>query len=190
MTLDASLVVSVAAALFALLSWLESRRMVKLTVLALERQSHDAATTLPCVEALGVVDVNGKHRAKLIVFNQRSTTLLVNCVQCFRYTPKRWTPLDWLRDERRALDRHYTQENGYWNPKGSLDDDEHYAGEALPFTSVADKEILLITLNCFQGSAYQRYRFLVMTSQGDAWWEGVLPNGMTSLPLDHRRVIS
>jgi hypothetical protein len=190
MTIEASLAISFAAALFALLSWYESRRMVKLTALALKMQSYDAAITLPSVEAFGVVEVNGKYRAKLIVFNQRSTPLLVNCVQCYRYTPKKWSPLDWLRADPHAVDRHYTREKGYWNPKGCLDDDEHYAEESLPFILVAQKETLLVTLDDFRDSPRRQYRFLVMTSQGQASWEGVLPNGMTSLPLEHRRFIS
>ena len=190
MTIDISIAVSIAAALFALLSWLEARRMSNLTALALKQQSYEKAETLPSVEALSVTEVNGKHRAKLIIFNQRETPFRVNCVQCFRYAPKSRNPINWLRSKFGPFDWDYTYEKAYWNPKGSLDDDEHYAEESLQFTLVKESEILLVTLTDYHHFPYQQYKFLVMTSQGDASWAGVLPNGMTSLPYEHRRTIA
>jgi hypothetical protein len=189
MTIDVSLAVSIAAALFALLSWLEARRMSNLTAIAFKRQSYEKAETLPSVEALNVVEVGGKHRAKLIVFNQRETPFRVNCVKCFRYDPKRRNLLNLVRSKFGPFDWDYKYEKAYWNPKGNLDDDEHFAETALPFTFVKETEVLLVTLRDHDTLPYQQYKFEVITTQGTTSWEGVLPNGKTSLPYDHHRTI-
>jgi len=133
-----------------------------------------------------VVAVNGKHRAKLIVFNQRDTPLRVNCVKCFRYSPKRRNLINWVRSGFGSFDLDYEYEKAYWNPKGTLDDDEHYSEVALPFTFVKETEIVLITLADYDKLPYQQYKFEVTTTQGTTSWEGSLPNGMTSLPYEHR----
>lgn len=190
MTIDTSFAVSIAAALFALLSWLEARRMGNLTMIALKRQSYEKAATLPSVEALCVVEVNGKHRVKLIIFNQRETPLRINCVKCFRYSPKGRNPANWLRSMFRPFDWDYEYEKAHWNPKGTLDDDEHYAEVSLPFTFVKEAEIVLVTLADYNKSPYQQYKFEVITTQGTTSWEGLLPNGMSSLPYEYRRNIA
>jgi hypothetical protein len=190
MTINTSLAVSIAAALFALLSWIETRRMGNLTEIALMRQSYEKVERLPSVEALSVIEVGGKHRAKLIVFNQLETPFRVNCVKCFRYDPKRRNLINWVRSKLGSFDWDYTYEKAYWNPKGTLDDDEHYAEVALPFTFVKETEVLLVTLSDYDKTPYQQYKFEVITTQGTTSWEGVLPNGMTSLPFEHRRHIA
>lgn len=190
MTIDTSLAISIAAVLFALLSWLEARRMGNLTAIALKRQSYEKVETLPSVEALSVVEVGGKHRAKLIVFNQRETPFRVNCVKCFRHDPKKRNLANWVRSKLGPFDWDYQYEKAYWNPKGTLDDDEHYAEVALPFTFVKETEVLLVTLTGYDKSPYQQYKFEVITTQGTTSWEGSLPNGRSSLPYEHRRNIA
>jgi hypothetical protein len=190
MTIDISLAVSIAAAIVALLSWIEARRMSKLTAIALRRQSYEKMETMPSVEALNVVEVGDRYRAKLIVFNQRETPFRVNCVKCFRYEPKSRNPLNWFRSKIGPFDWDYSCEKAFWNPKGSLDDGEHYAEVALPFTLVKEMEILLVTLAAYRAFPYQQYKFEIITSQGTTMWEGVLPNGATSLPYEHRRTIA
>lgn len=190
MTIDLSLAVSIVAVLFALLSWLEARKMGNLTAMAIRRQSYEKTETLPSIEALSVVAVNGKHRAKLIVFNQRDTPFRVNCVKCFRYAPKERNLANWLRSKIGPFDWDYQYEKSHWNPKGTLDDDEHYAEVALPFTFVKETEVLLVTLTDYESSPYQKYKFEVITTQGTASWEGSLPNGRTSLPNEYSRDIS
>lgn len=192
MKIDASVVVSLIAVIVAALSWLESRRMSKLTTIALERQSYEKAETLPSVEALKVVEVGGKNRAQLIVFNQRDVPFRVNCVKCYRYDPKSRNLKNWMLSIGVAelFDWNYSREKAFWNPKGSFDDSERYAEETLPFTLVKDKEILLVTLTDYQMFSWQQYKFEVITTQGTAIWEGVLPNGKSSLPHEHHRTIA
>lgn len=190
MTIDASLVVSILAAIVAVLSWLESRRMTKLTSLALRQQSYERIKTLPSVEALSVVEIGDKHRAKLIIFNERETPFRVNCVKCYRYAPKSRNLMNWLRSKIEPFDWDYSYEKAFWNPKGTLDDDEHYAEETLPFTLVKEREILLVTLPEYREFPWQQYKFEVSTSQGSALWEGTLPNGRNSLPYEHYRTIA
>ena len=188
MSIDASTAVSILSAVIALFSWLEARRMSQLTKLALKRQSYEKVETLPSVEALGVVTVGTKKRAKLMVFNQRDTPYRVNCVKCYRYNPKPRNLANWVRSKLGPFDWDYSSERAFWNPKGTLDDEEHYAEETLPFTLVKEKEVLLVTLDDF--SPYKQYRFEVITSQGSTSWEGTLPNGKTSLPYEHSRTIA
>lgn len=161
--------------------------MSKLTKLALQRQSYEWAQTLPSVEALGVVEAGGQTRARLIVFNQRETPYRVNCVKCYRFNPKSRSLSNWFRSKLGPFDWDYSRENTFWNPKGPLDDEERYSQETLPFTLVNDKEILLVTLSNFSTS--NQYRFEVLTSQGTAIWEGILPNEKTALPHEHSRTI-
>lgn len=190
MKIDASVVVSLVAVIVATLSWLESRRMSRLTAIALERQSYAMAETLPSVDVLKVVEVGGKIRAQLIVFNQRDVPFRVNCVKCYRYKPKRWNLKNWVLSPTESFDWNYSRDDAFWNPKGDFDDSERYAEETLPFTLVKDKEILLVTLANHQMFSWQQYKFEVITTQGTAIWEGVLPNGRSSLPHEHHRVIT
>jgi hypothetical protein len=188
MSIDTSVAVSILSAVIALLSWLEARRMSQLTKFAFQRQSYEKAETLPSVEALGIVEVGTKKRAKLMVFNQRETPYRVNCVKCYSYDPKPRNLTNWIRSKLGPFDWDYSYEQAFWNPKGTLDDEEHYAEETLPFTLVKEKEVLLVTLS--DSSPYKKYRFEVITSQGTTSWEGSLPNGKTSLPYEHSRTIA
>ncbi|WP_152547317.1 hypothetical protein [Delftia sp. RIT313] len=189
MSIDASFAVSIASAIIALLSLLEARRLGQITRLSLRQQSYEKIVTLPSVETLGVVEIAGKTRAKLIVFNERDTPYRVNCVKCYRYDPKPRNLSNWINSFLGPFDWDYSREEGaFWNPKGTLDDDEHYSDKTLPFTLVKEKEILLVTLEDFR--SYRIYRFEVITSQGTARCEGVLPTGRTSLPHEHSRRIS
>lgn len=188
MRIDASVVVSIVSAVIALFSWFEARRMGQLTKLALQRQSYEKVETLPSVEALGVVDVAGKTRARLIVFNERETPYRVNCVKCYRYDPKPRNLSNLVSSLLGPFEWDYSREEVFWNPKGKLDDDEHYLEETLPFALVKDKEVLLVTLKDF--SPYRKYRFEVITSRGTTTCEGALPNGKTSLPHEYSRTIA
>lgn len=187
MVIDASVVVSILSAVIALLSWLEARRMSQLTKLAFRHQSYEMVTTLPSVEVLGIIEVGTKKRAKLVVFNQRETPYRINCVKCYSYAPKPRNLTNWFRSKLEPFDWDYSHERAFWNPKGTLDDEEHYAEETLPFTLVKDREILLVTLNDFR--PFKKYRFDVVTSQGTTSWEGELSNEKTSLPYEHVRTI-
>lgn len=188
MSIDLSVAISIVSAVIALLSWLEARRMSQLTKFAFQRQSYEKAETLPSVEPLGVIEIGTKRRAKLMVFNQRETPYRVNCVKCYRYDPKPRNLANWLRSKLGPFDWDYSYEMAFWNPKGTLDDEEHYTEETLPFTLVKEKEVLLVTLSDF--SPHKQYRFEVITSQGTTSWEGTLPNGKTSLPYEHSRTIA
>ncbi len=190
MTVDASFAISIIATIVAFLSWLEARRMGKLTEIALRRQSYERTETLPSVEALGVIEANGKHRAKLLVFNQRETPFRINCVKCYRFAPKSRNLINWVRSKLGEFDWDYIYEKAYWNPKGTLDDTEHYAEDALQFTYVKETEIILVSLSDHKTNPYQQYKFEVITSQGTTSWEGSLPNGKTSFPYEHRRTIA
>jgi hypothetical protein len=189
LTIDTSLAISLIATVVALLSWLEARRMSKLTAFAIKRQSYERTETLPSVEALSVVAIDGKHRAKLIVFNQRENPFRINCVKCYVSDPKSRTPINWIRSKFDDFDWDYTYIKAYWNPKGTLDDKEYYAEEALQFTYVKDTAIILVTLSNYESNPYQDYKFEVMTSQGITSWSGSLPNGKTSFPYEHSRTI-
>lgn len=188
MSIDTSVAISIVSAVIALLSLLEARRMSQLTKFAFQRQSYEKIETLPSVEVLGVVKVGEISRAKLIVFNQRETPYRVNCVKCYGYAPKPRNLGNWFRSKLGPFDWDYSYQEAFWNPKGTLDDEEHYTEETLPFTLVKEKEILLITLS--DASPHKKYRFEVITSQGTTCWEGSLPNGRTSLPYDHSRTIA
>lgn len=182
MSIDTSVVVSVVSAVVALLSWLEAGRMR-------QQLSRARAETLPSVEKLGVVEVGGKTRAKLIVFNQRETPFIVYCVKCYQYDPKPHKLLNLVRRILGPLNGDYSRVDTFWNPKGTLGDEEHFAEESLPFTLVKDKEILLVTLSNF--SPYKRYQFEVITSQGTTTIEGALStNGKTGLPHEHSRTFT
>lgn len=181
MDVDPSVVVSVVSAVVALFSWLEAVRMRRLT-------KYDRAETLLSAEKLGVVEVGGKMRAKLIVFNQREVPYRVNCVKCYQYDPKPHQLLNLARSILGPLIGDYSRVDTFWNPKGALDDEEHYAEETLPFTLVKDKEVILVTLSDF--SPYKRYRFEVITSQGTTTCEGTLSNGKTGLPHEYSRTFT
>lgn len=188
MNIDTGLAISVVSAVAALLSWGEARRMYRITKIVSLRQSFEKVETLPSVEALGTVKVGGKTRAKLMVFNYRDTPYRVNCVKCYAYDPKPRSLANWLRSQFGPFDWDYSYQAAFWNPKGSLDDDEHYIEDTLRFTLVKETELLLVTLK--DTNPDKRYRFEVITSQGTTYWEGILPNHRTLLPHDHIRSIA
>ena len=138
---------------------------------------------------MGVVDVNGKQRAKLIVFNQRSSPFRIHCVKCFRYDPKERNPKNWMHCKDKNFDWDFTDENAFWNPKGTLDDDEHYAETTPPFTLVRETEIVLVTVNGYATNRHQLYKFEIVTSQGTTVLTGTLPNSSTTLPFAHTREV-
>ncbi len=162
--------------------------MYQITKAAFLRQSFEKAETLPSVEALGIVNVSGKTRAKLMVFNQRDTPYRVNCVKCYAYDPKPRNLANWFRSKLGPFDWDYSPQAAVWNPKGTLDDNEHFIEDTLQFTLVKETELLLVTLNDVNQN--RRYRFEVITSQGTTCWEGILPSGRTRLPHDHVRSIA
>lgn len=188
MNIDAGIAISVIAAVAALLSWFEARRMYQITKSAFLRQSFEKVETLPSVEALGIVKVGGKTRAKLMVFNQRDMPYRVNCVKCYAYDPKPRNLANFFRSHLGPFDWDYSYQAAFWNPKGTLDDDEHYIEDTLRFTLVKETELLLVTLT--DTDPDRRYRFEVITSQGTTCWEGVLPNCRTLLPHDHVRSVA
>lgn len=190
MNVDLNLGVSVVASLAALLSWHQTRRMSNLTEIALKSQSYERVLTLPSVEALNVIEVDGKHRVKLIVFNQREAPIRIYAVRCFRYEPKERNIANWIRSKQGPFDWDYSQEHIFWNPKGTLDDAEHFSDVTLPFTLVRETEILLVTLEKYRQFPYQIYRFEVVTSQGTASCNGPLPKGSTSLPQEYEMTVS
>jgi hypothetical protein len=189
MTIDLNFAASAVAAFAAVQSAFHARRSTKLTELALRNSSYAQIETLPSAEILGVVDVNGKHRAKLIIFNQRSRSFRIHCVKCFRYDPKKRNLKNWMRRKDESFDWNFTEENAFWNPKGTLDDDEHYAETTLPFTLVRDTEIVLVTVNGYATNRHQLYKFKIITSQGITVLTGTLPNSTTTLPTSHTREI-
>jgi hypothetical protein len=188
MNINISLVVSIVSVVIALFSLREARRISRFTKISLQQQSYEAAKTLPALNALGIVKIGGKTRAKLIIFNQRNVPCKVECVKCYSYDPKPRSLSNWIRSQFEPFDWDYSREEGFWNPKGILDDDEYYAGEALPFTLVKDKEILLVTLSDF--TPRKKYKFEVITSQGIATYIGILPSATTSLPHEHFRTLT
>jgi len=186
MQVDLSLLVSAVAVFFALLSWLEARRMSRMTKIALRSQLYEKTETLPSIEPLSVVEVNGKARARLIIFNQRETPFRVHCVKCFRYEPK---GIAWISKVFGPFSWDYIEERAMWNPKGNLDDDEHYSDESLKFTLVKDVEILMVTLPGYKKYSWEIYRIEVFTSHGSTSWRGVMPGDKCSLPIEHMRRI-
>ena len=187
MKIDVGIAISIVSALAALLSLFVSHRMYQITRHALVRQKYEKVETLPSVEGLGIVKVDGKTRAKLLVFNQRDTPYRINCVKCYAYDPKPRNFANLVRSWIRPFDWDYLPLDAFWNPKGNLSDSECHIDEALPFTLVKDTEVLLVTL--VDQNPNQRYRFEVITSQGTTSWEGILPNSRTRLPHNHVRSI-
>lgn len=188
MNIDAGVAISFVSAVAALLSWHHTRRTYQITKSGFLRNSFEKVETLPSVEALGIVKVGEKTRAKLMAFNQRDTPYRINCVKCYIYDPKPRNLTNWFHSKLGAFDWNYSYQSSFWNPKGTLDDDEHYVEDTLRFTLVKETEILLVTL-C-DDNPNQRYRFEVITSQGIACWEGILPSDRTLLPHDHARTIT
>lgn len=188
MELDLSIFISIASAVVALFSLFQSRRMTKLTELALRRQSYETIRSLPSVEEMGFVQVGEKIRAKLIVFNEREAPFRVNCVRCYVYAPKARSLRNWFRSICGPFDWDYTNFDSNWNPKGTLDDQEHYSDVTMPFTLVQKSEILLVTINEFKANV--RYKFEVTTSIGTAIYEGTLSQGKRYLPIRHERTIN
>lgn len=186
MKIDLSIAISLASVVVALLLWQETRRMRLLTRKAFRLQSYEDVTRLPGVGVLGVVETEAGTRVRLIIFNMREMPLRVHCVKCYGQDIKRSGLLHWLLIGT-GLRREFVQEPIFWNPKGDLDDEEHYADQTLPFTRVCEQEVLLVTVKDFH--PYKHYRFEVITSQGTVTWEGQVPESHASLSIDYHNKI-
>ncbi|MGY6126064.1 hypothetical protein ACW9YV_11355 [Paraburkholderia strydomiana] len=188
MNIDLNLAAGAISALGALQSAIHARRSTKLAEAALKATSYKNVETLPSAESMGVTEVNGKFRAKIIVFNQSETPFRIHCVKSYVYSPKKRNLSNWLHRNDEDFDWDFAREHTNWNPKGTLDDDEQFAEAALPFTLVRDTETLLVTIQAYATNRHQLYKFVIVTSQGVTSLTTTLNNG-NRLPFDHQREI-
>jgi len=179
--------IALGAVFISALTWLENRRTNQSAKYSRMIQSYDEVATRPILNAVGTVVVNGKTRMKLIIFNQRETKLKIHSARCYVYAPKPRTIDNWLRSRIKPFDWDFSPEASVWNPKGILDDKEHYADETLPFTLVKEHEFILISMDNFREGG--RYKFEVITSQGIVDWDGRPPSECSTLPYNYSQRI-
>ncbi|AIA76448.1 hypothetical protein FF32_16880 [Halomonas campaniensis] len=167
----------------------EAERSTQLADLALRRASYEKVQSLPAVEVVGAVTVDSKTRVKLMVFNLRPEPLKIQCVKVYIFDPKARNIKNYILSKLGPLDWNYRNiENIVWNPKGPLDDEEYYVHEAMEYTYVKEKEVVLVTIPEY--SKYAEYKFEVTTSVGTATITSRTADGKTLFAKDYRQTIA
>ncbi|WP_044412562.1 hypothetical protein [Thiomicrospira microaerophila] len=166
----------------------QAERSTQLADLALRRASYEKVQSLPAVEVIGVVTVDSKTRVKLMVFNLRPEPLKIQCVKVYIFDPKARNIKNYILSKLEPFEWDYRNiEDIVWNPKGSLDDAEHYVHEAMEYTYVKEREVVLVTIPEY--SQYAKYKFEVITSVGATTITSRVADGKTLFAKDYRQTI-
>ena len=145
----------------------ESKRSSDLAEASYRDISYEKVRGLPPLEVLEIVEVEGKKRVKLKIYNLRDLPFKIDSVRVLIYKPKKrslvniikhWiNPFDWDFDE---------VMNIIWNPKGNLDDKEYYVKDAAEFSLVKEQEMILVTIPDLKQPCYSTYKFEIKTTFG------------------------
>lgn len=122
--------------------------------------------TIPSIDILEVIEVDGKERVVLLISNMRSVPFRINSLTIHKRNYKKRSIKNYIHSKfDLSFEWDYEPVVGYrWNPKGTLDDSEKYVKEAAEFLVVHDKEKILVTMPEF--SQYITYRFTINTNHG------------------------
>jgi len=122
--------------------------------------------TIPSIDILEVIKVDGSDRVVLLISNMRSVPFRINSLTIHKKNYKKRNIGNYLHSKFDPnFEWDYELVDGYrWNPKGTLDDSEKYVKEAAEFLVVHDKEKILVTIPEF--NQYMTYRFTINTNHG------------------------
>ena len=188
MTINLNVLISIIAALIAVFSLIEAKRANRFTRHIIRMQSYEKTRTLPDAEIIKAISVDGITRAQLVIFNNRTEPLRVHCVKTYIYEPKPRTIINWVRSHMYPFDWDYSLiELARWNPKGNLDDKEHFLEDTIQFTMVKEKEFLLVTIP--EISDNSKFKFEVITSQGISTTTGHISYDKRHLSSDFTKTI-
>lgn len=166
----------------------EARRSTQLAEIALRRASYEKMQSFQAVEIVGIVIVDSKTRVKLMVFNLRPEPLKIQCVKVYVFDPKARNIKNYILSKLGPFDWDYRNlEDAVWNPKGSLDDAEHYVHEAVEYTYVKEREVVLVTIPEY--NQYDKYKFEVIASIGTTVITSRVADGKTLFAKDYRQTI-
>ncbi len=185
-----SIIVAFFSYLAAAKSAKQAAKSTAISEVALKRASYEKVQSLPSIEVIGALKVDNQIRVKLLVFNLRQNPLRVHCVKVLLYQPKPINITNYIKSKMGPFDWDYSKiEDVVWNPKGTLDDREHYLEDAIEFSYVKEKEYLLVTMPSYSEGA--TYKFVVITSIGECFISS-RPSftGRTMFAIDYNQTIT
>ncbi|MEI6894355.1 MAG: hypothetical protein V5789_06920 [Colwellia sp.] len=145
----------------------ESKRSSDLAEATYKSISYEKVRSLPALEVLETVEVDGKSRVKLKIYNLRDLAFKIDSVNASIYKPKRKSLVNRVKHWFNEFDWDYEEiDNIVWNPKGNLDNKEYFVKDAAEFSLVKEQEIILITIPDLVLPCYSAYRFQVKTTFG------------------------
>lgn len=189
---------SIAPIIISILAYLNSRksRIVAEKSLELSKSAKSIAEieylqTIPAIEVIGIVKISGTYRVKLLVSNMRATPFRINSLTVLKRRPKRRNIKNYFYSKiDPKFNWDYEKVEGiFWNPKGDLDDEEHYVQEAGEYVVVKDKEFVLVSIPGF--SEHETYSFQFHTTHGNTSITGhVSENNRTLFCTEFRQTFT
>ena len=166
-----------------------AKRAAQIADIALRRSSYEKVQSLPVVEVVGTVKINNKTRVKLMLFNLRPEPLKIQCVKAYIFEPRARNIKNYILSKLEPFDWDYRKiDNIFWNPQGPLDEEEHYVQEAMEYSYIKERGIVLVTIPEYD--KYAEYKFEVITSVGTASITSRWADGKTLFAIDYRQTIT
>lgn len=122
--------------------------------------------SIPIIDPIDVVDTQSGPRVKLLVHNLRSDPFYIYSLTVYKPGKRSLTIRNIFKYGRDSFKwNHVVVDHVFWNPKGDLDDEEHYFREAAQFLRVKDSEYLLVSIPEFK--EHLEYHFEIKTNIGN-----------------------